>query len=66
MIKPLDEYPEVLTAREIASYLGIGYAKSLNLIKKGDIPCIRIGNAYKVPRKAFCDWLLKPGFRKVL
>jgi excisionase family DNA binding protein len=64
--KPLADYPEVMSARMVAEYLGIGYTKTLALLKSGECPCIRIGNAYKVPKASFARWLGEPGLRKFL
>ena len=49
--------PEILTAKDIARYLGIGYVQALKLIKYRGIPKIRIGNSFRVYRKAFEVWL---------
>ncbi len=62
----LDTYPEILTPKQIANYLGIGYIKALRLVKSGEISCVKIGNAYKVPRLQFQKWLDEPGLRKFL
>lgn len=62
----LDSYPEILNPKQIAKYLGIGYVKALRLLKSGSIPCVQIGNAYKVSRKQFESWLLEPGMRRFL
>ncbi|AOT72807.1 MerR family transcriptional regulator [Geosporobacter ferrireducens] len=50
-------YPEILNAKMIAEILGIGYIKSLKLIKYSDMKYIKIGNVYRVPKKCFVEWL---------
>jgi len=54
-----DGLPEVLSAKEIASYLGIGYAKTLRLLKYDGIPNIRVGNTFRVSKQVFGKWLNK-------
>lgn len=53
----LEDLPDILDAHMIAIFLDIGYVKALNLIKYGDIPYIKLGNTYRVPKTAFEAWL---------
>lgn len=53
----LDDYLDIMTAKDIAKYLGIGYVKALNLIKYSGMPYIKIGNCYRVNKSKFQDWL---------
>ncbi|OPY55789.1 MAG: hypothetical protein A4E55_02377 [Pelotomaculum sp. PtaU1.Bin035] len=62
----MTDLPDILSPRMISAYLGIGYVKALAMVKSGAVPCIKIGNAYKVPKELFRAWLNEPGFRKVL
>lgn len=62
----LDTLPDILDPKMISQYLGIGYAKALELVKKGFFPVIRVGNGFKVPKHSFAAWLEQPGLRKVL
>lgn len=48
---------QVLTPKEIAKLLNIGYSKTLNLIKYGNLPYIRIGKTYRISRRVFEAWL---------
>ena len=65
-VRSITEYPEVLNARNVAAYPGIGYAKALNLLKYGNVPCVRIGNTFRVSKKVFENWLNEPAQRNVL
>lgn len=58
--KNLEDYPEILTAKMIADYLGIGYTKALSLIQHSGISYLKLGNTYRVPRATFHTWLLQP------
>lgn len=62
----LEQYPEILCPKMVAAYLDIGYGKALSLIKTGQIPCLKVGNHYKIPRVGFKAWLEKPGYRELL
>lgn len=62
----LDTYPDILNPKMLADYLGISYAKALSLAKSGLIPCIRLGNHYKVPKIGLINWLKQPGYREFL
>ena len=53
----LDSLPDVLDAKDIAQVLGIGYVKSLNLIRFGGMNYIKIGRVYKVSKQNFTEWL---------
>lgn len=59
MIK-LDEYPEIMTARNIAEYMDISYAKALHMLKYSTLPSLRIGHIFKVSRNVFEAWLNEP------
>ena len=65
-LNTLQGYPEIMNPKMISEYLNIGYVKTLSLLKTGTIPCIRIGNAFKIPKKSLIAWLEEPGLRKLL
>lgn len=62
----LDDFPDILNPKMIAEYLGISYSRALALIKLGEIPCLKVGNHYKVPKLGFVIWLEEPGYREYL
>ncbi|MCL2398533.1 MAG: helix-turn-helix domain-containing protein [Defluviitaleaceae bacterium] len=49
--------PDVLDAKDIAGFLGIGYVKALKLIRYGGMRYIQIGRVYRVSKANFTDWL---------
>ena len=53
----LEALPDALTARDISGFLGIGYTKSLRLIRYSGLPYIKLGNVYRVSKKTFSEWL---------
>lgn len=64
--RPINEYPEVLDARMIATIMGIGYVKALHTIKYGGINYLKLGNTYRVARSSFITWLEREGQHHVL
>jgi len=56
-LKPISEYPEIMNARDIASYMGIGYNKALTLMKYGNLPSIKLGSTFRIYKKSFEKWL---------
>lgn len=62
----IKDMPEILNARMICDYLGIGYTKGLSLIKYGGLDYIKIGNTYRITKKAFQEWLFTEGKREFL
>lgn len=53
----LGSLPDVLNPRDVASALGVGYAKALHLIKHGGITHIRAGNHYLISKMRFLEWI---------
>lgn len=47
----------VYTPSEVSKLLRIRLAMVYELIKNGEIPAIRIGKNYKIPKDAFNQWL---------
>jgi excisionase family DNA binding protein len=43
---------EILTPREYAEIMRISYPSVMRGIKKGEIPSMKIGNLYRIPRSA--------------
>lgn len=65
-MKTIEDMPEILNVKMICNYLGIGYTKGLNLVKYGGLDYIKIGNTYRITKKAFEQWLFTEGKREVL
>ena len=54
-----DELPDILTAQQIATYLGISRKKVYELfqLKTGGIPCFSIGASKRVMKEYFLRWV---------
>ena len=49
--------PDILTARDVANALNIGYTKALRVIRYGGMRYIQLGRVYRVSKDNFVDWL---------
>lgn len=45
------------TVEDIASILNIGRTSAYNLVKEGHFKTVRIGNAIRISKKSFDEWL---------
>jgi excisionase family DNA binding protein len=52
-----DTLPRILTVEEMAAFLGIGRSLAYSLVKRGEIPSVRLGRLYRIPRDTLMDWL---------
>ena len=57
---------EVLTVTDVARLVKIGKNNSYDLIKKGDIPAIKLGRKIIVPKNSLIEFLLDEGNYMVL
>lgn len=53
----LENYKDVLTPRELKEVLRIGFNKVYDLLKKGDIKSLRVGNKIIIPKTAVLKYL---------
>jgi len=53
----MDKERKVLTVNEVAEKLGICTQLVRRQIKKGVIPCVKVGDRYLIPKIAFERWL---------
>jgi excisionase family DNA binding protein len=55
----LEELPPLMTVEELSDFLRIGRRKTYEVVRSKGFPMIRLGNAYRIPKKAFLTWLEK-------
>lgn len=53
----LQNYPDVLSVKDIQTILGIGTSKAYSLAKSKAFHTIRIGPLIKIPKQSFLQWL---------
>lgn len=51
------EIEEYLTVEEIAEILKIGKKKAYKLVGQADFPKIKLGKAYRIPKKKFNEFM---------
>ena len=54
-----EQYPDLLTAKQVQTALGIGRAGTYRLLDAGIIQNFKIGNAYKIPKTALQQYIQK-------
>lgn len=47
-----EEYPEILTVKEVRQILFIGKEKAYRMLQSGEIPAVKIGRDWRISRKA--------------
>lgn len=52
-----EDYPLMLTVKEIQEILRIGQGAAYRLLHQRVFPVLHIGNQMRVPRDAFFDWM---------
>ncbi len=55
-----EEYPDIMTALQVAEALRIGRSSAYNLINSKSLAHIRIGALIRVPKKCLIDHYEKP------
>lgn len=55
--KDFSSMPLVLNVEDIADTLSIGRNKAYGLINSGQLPALKLGNHYRIPREAFITFL---------
>lgn len=53
------ELPPVLKVENVAAFLSIGRNTAYELIRSGQIRCIRIGTIYRIPKDALIEFIEK-------
>ena len=53
----LDQYGDVLVPTELQEILGVGRNFAYSLLKSGEIPSLRVGKKYRIPKDAVLHYL---------
>jgi len=48
--KQFQNYPDILDAKQMSELLGISTKTAYGMLQRGEIPSLKIGRAYKVPK----------------
>lgn len=52
-----DTYPDVMSVQQVRSALRIGRNAVYRLLESNEIPCFKIGNAYKIPKTSLITFI---------
>jgi len=55
--KEIDGRPWLIDCREVSRLLGIGRTKAYQLMRRTEVPVVRIGRSVRVPRGALSTWI---------
>lgn len=58
--------PEILSLRQAANLLGVGYETVRKLVVNGEVPNVRVGISYKIPKNGLWAWFNKEAESNVL
>jgi excisionase family DNA binding protein len=61
----MNDRKAILRPADLAPLLGVSTARVYQLISSGDIPAIRIGGAWRVPKAAWESWLREQGTKAI-
>ena len=56
---PVGELPELLDVEEFRTWLGIGRSLAYDMLRRHEVPAIKIGRLVRIPRSALIDWPYK-------
>jgi excisionase family DNA binding protein len=63
-IKPNKNYEEerlTLTPRQSMKWTGFGQNHTYDLLQRGEMPCIKVGKRFFIPKSALLKWLESAG-----
>jgi excisionase family DNA binding protein len=54
-----EEYQDLLTLEDLCDALSIGKNQAYQIVASGELRCMRTGRAWKIPKVALIDYVLK-------
>lgn len=58
----LDNFPDILTVKQVQDILSIGRSKTYSILHSGDLRYITIGRQIRIPKKYLLDYLSDLGY----
>ena len=52
-----EEYPDIVTVKQLRQMLAIGHNQALDLIHNGEIKSFRIGRMIKIPKNSVINYI---------
>lgn len=59
MKKVVEGRPELLRVEQVAAELGVHRSTVFEMLRRGELPVLRIGRLVRIPRKALDAWIEK-------
>lgn len=53
----LEEFPDILTVKQVQTILSIGRSKAYSILHSGELKCITIGKQIRIPKQYLLDYL---------
>ena len=54
-----ENYPDLLTVKELQSALSIGRSKAYEIVRQGDVRSFKIGNSVRIPKSSLLEYIEK-------
>lgn len=54
-----EQYQDLMTLEELCEALSIGKNQAYQIVSSGELSCMRTGRAWKIPKVALIDYVLK-------
>ena len=58
------DYPDIVTVAQLQKMLGISRHLAYDLIREGELPGVKVGNAFKIPKVNVIQYVLSEVERK--
>ncbi len=58
----LEQYPDILTAKDLQDILSIGRSKAYSILHSGELQYVTIGRQIRIPKKYLLDYLQKMSY----
>ena len=65
IVNSFDNLPITLTVSDISKVMGLSLAKTYELTRQSDFPCIHVGRRLVVPKNSFIKWLDTTAFKEM-
>ena len=53
----LREYPDVMNIEQMSQALGVSTKTGYGLLKSGEVACLKVGRAYRIPKVQLLDYM---------
>lgn len=61
----LENFPDILTVKQLQEILSIGRSKAYSLLHSGKLKCITIGRQIRIPKQYLLDYIAAMSYNSV-